>query len=160
MCLEHFGNKSKQANVWTLRKHYYPSKQKTEVCWQIFVPPFFKTNMFGSETDDIKGPCHSVLFLQQSDGLMFWILHLSQTPKARGPGALRFHPSQPTSILSLWRRYQWARQRRRGPLCPLQMFARVRLHFGYRIFIFLYKEGQPAWRRRFLTFSWLISCWV
>lgn len=59
----------------------------------MFFFSLLKTNMFWSETDGTKGPRLPFMFLRQPDGLMFRLLHLSQTPKAGGPGALRFHPT-------------------------------------------------------------------
>lgn len=138
MFLMLFHNRSKQVNVKSLALFWIIIHQTKRLKWDVFGDfflPLLKTNMFGSETDDTQGPRHSFMFLRQHDGLMFRLLHLSQTPKTGALGALRFHPTLCFSAQLQSHRYGDGANEQggkcRSPLCPLQRFVWDRIHFGF-----------------------------
>lgn len=159
MFLMLFHNRSKQVNVKSLALFWIIIHQTKRLKWDVFGDfflPLLKTNMFGSETDDTQGPRHSFMFLRQHDGLMFRLLHLSQTPKTGGLGGTSLSSDSvflsPTSIPSLWRRCQWARGKMQGSIVS---FADVCLGqdplWFLEFFSFLCQSKQPT-QRKLMTF--------
>lgn len=123
-----FGNKSKQVNVrsFALFWRYSISESLRQMGSEVL----FFLLMSRSETDDTKGSRLSFMFLQQTDGLMFRLLHLFQTPKTGGPGGASLSSDcvsrpgfNPISMVTvpIKRGTGW------GSLCPRQMFGRDRL---------------------------------